>query len=69
MAKTPPNSNKRWTPTEDRELRKLAKGNTPTGLIAHKLGRSEQAIYSHASELGVSLSPPNSSPYTRRKRR
>jgi hypothetical protein len=68
MAKTPPNSNKRWTPQDDASLRRLAKGNTPTGLIAHNLGRSENAIYNRASELDVSLQPPNRSPYTRRKK-
>jgi hypothetical protein len=68
MAKTPPNSNKRWARSDDAALRKLAKGNTPTGLIAYKLGRSENAIYSRASDLNVSLQPPNRPPYTRRKK-
>lgn len=68
MAKTPPNSGKQWTPADEAKLRKLAKGNTPTGLIAHELGRSEGAVYQHASEMDVSLKPTNQSPYNRQKK-
>ncbi len=67
MAKAPPNQGKEWTPADDRKLRELARGNTPTGLIAWELGRSEGAIYDHASEIGVSLKPTNQSPYNRRR--
>ena len=63
MAKTPRNSGKKWTPKDDATLRKLAKQNTPTGLIAHELGRSESAVYQHASEIDVTLKPVNQSPY------
>ena len=55
-----------WTPQHDAALRRLAKHNTPTGLIAHKLGRTEDAVQSHASELDISLKPVNQSPYNRR---
>lgn len=68
MAKKPPNSGKPWTGSDEHRLRDLARGNTPTGLIAHDLGRSEDAVRSHASDLGVSLKPTNQSPYDRRKR-
>lgn len=68
MAKTPKNDGKPWTPPADAQLRKLAKGNTPTGLIAHELGRSKAAVYAHASNLGVSLKPTNQSPYNRQKK-
>jgi hypothetical protein len=68
MAKTPKNQGKPWTPPANAELRKLAKGNTPTGLIAYELGRSKPAVYAQASELGVSLKPTNQSPYNRRKK-
>lgn len=68
MAKTPANSNKRWTQQAERELRKLAKGNTPTPLIAHKLKRSEAGVRGKASEINLSLKPTNKSPYNRRKR-
>jgi len=56
-----------WTPTQERELRSLAKGNTPTGVISLKIGRTEPAIRSKAHDLGVSLKPTNQSPYNRRK--
>jgi hypothetical protein len=68
VKKQSPNHNKPWTPTQDRQLRELARGNTPTGLLAYKLGRTEDAVRAHASDIGLSLQPPNRSPYTRRKR-
>lgn len=52
-----------WTREDDRELRQLVRGNTPTRVIGLKLGRSETAVRSHASRLGVSLRPANQSPY------
>lgn len=68
MPKTPPNSGKPWTSAQDVQLKSEAAGNTPTRVIALHLGRSEAAVQSHASELGVSLKPTNQSPYgTRRK--
>jgi hypothetical protein len=66
MAK-PKNQGKSWTPAQDRELRSLAKVNTPTRVIGLKMGRSEDAIRSGASQKRVSLKPVNQSPYRRRK--
>lgn len=68
MPKTPRHHGQPWTPSQDAKLEKLAKGNTPTGLIANELGRTEDAIYSRASEIDVSLKPLNKSPYSRRKK-
>jgi hypothetical protein len=68
MAKTPKNHGKEWTPANDKTLKELAKGNTPTGLIAYKMGRSEDAIRSRASDKSVSLKPTNQSPYNRQKK-
>ena len=62
------NNGKAWSPADQKELNQLAKGNTPTGIIAMKLGRTEGAVRSKAQSLGVSLSPPNGSPYNRRKK-
>ncbi len=59
----PSNSRKPWTHAEEQKLRELARGNTPTRIIALKLGRSESAIYAKAAELGISLKPTNRSPY------
>lgn len=67
MAKTPPNHRKSWSNQDDKLLKNLAAGNTPTSLIAYKLGRTEDAVRSHASEEGVSLKPTNQKPYNRRK--
>ena len=67
MPKSTRNSGKAWTPVETKSLKALASGNTPTRVIGLKLGRSESAVYSKASEQGVSLSPTNQSPYGTKK--
>ena len=59
----PANQRRPWTPVQVKGLRQLAKGNTPTRVIALKLGRSAETVRSKASEQGVSLKPPNQSPY------
>lgn len=63
--KPPDREGKHWTSKEDQMLKKLAKQDTPTPLIAWELGRTTAAVYNHASEKGVSLEPPN--PRHRRK--
>lgn len=68
MARAPKNSGQAWTPQDVKELRRLAKGNTPTRLIAHELDRSVAAVYAKASTEDISLKPPNQSPYNRRKK-
>jgi hypothetical protein len=67
MAKTPENHRKEWRPSEVRELRKLANENTPTRVMGLKLGRTEDAVRSKASEESISLKPSNQSPYNRRR--
>jgi hypothetical protein len=68
MAKTPKNHGKDWSKSDVSQLQKLAKGNTPTGLTAYKLGRTEDAVRSKASNENISLKPTNQSPYNRRKK-
>jgi hypothetical protein len=68
MAKTPKNHGKDWTKGDVSQLQKLVKGNTPTGLVAYKLGRTEDAVRSKASNENISLKPTNQSPYNRRKK-
>ena len=63
----PSRHNKDWTSSEAHKLRELANQNTPTRVIGLKLGRSEDAVRSKGSELGVSLKPTNQSPYNRQK--
>jgi hypothetical protein len=67
VPKSKRNAGKPWTPTQERQLRALARGNTPTGVMSLKLGRSQDAVRSKASELDVSLKPTNKSPYNRRE--
>ena len=67
MVKKPANQNKAWTNTQESKLRKLAKGNTPTRLIAYKLERTPASIQAKAHELNMSLKPINKSPYNRHK--
>lgn len=66
-SKKPPNSGKPWTTAQDKQLRTLAAQNTPSRIMALKLGRSTAAVYSHASAENISLKPTNQSPYNRRK--
>ena len=53
---TPKNHNKPWSAAE-------AAGNTPTRVMGIHLGRTPDAVQSHAADLGVSLKPTNQSPY------
>jgi len=54
-----------WSAKDVRELKTLAKENTPTGVISLKLGRSPTAVRSKAQREGISLGPTNRSPYNR----
>ena len=66
MAKYTRNTGKPWTTADERSLASLAKQNTPTRVIGLKLGRTEDAVRTKASELCVSLKPTNQSPYNSR---
>lgn len=68
MAKYDRNTGKKWTGSDEKKLKQLAKDNTPTRIIGLKLGRTEDAVRSKASDLGVSLKPTNQSPYNRKKK-
>lgn len=68
MAKTPKNSGTPWTPAQDKQLRTLAAGNTPTRVIALKVERTPAAVATHASDIKVSLKPTNQSPYGTKKK-
>jgi len=67
MAKTPPNHGKAWSKQDIKTLEKLVDQNTPTRVIALKMGRSEDSIYAKASSDDISLKPTNQSPYNRQK--
>ena len=66
MAKYNRNTGKSWTSADVQQLRTLANQNTPTRVIGLKLGRTEDAVRTRASQEGVSLKPTNQSPYGRR---
>ena len=68
MVRQPKNHGKSWTSGDVRQLRQLARENTPTRVMGLKLGRTPDAIQQKASTEGVSLKPTNQSPYNRGKR-
>jgi hypothetical protein len=63
------NMNEPWSRSDVGTLRRLARSNTPTGVISLKMGRTPTAIRSKAQRERISLMPVNRSPYSRRKRR
>lgn len=66
MPKNPIQHRQPWTPAQEKQLEKLAEGNTPTRVIGLKLGRTPAAVQSKATALDISLRPNNQSPYNRR---
>ena len=60
------NKGKRWSAAEIKQLRQLAKENTPTRVIGLQLGRTEGSVYTKASDQNISLKPTNQSPYNRK---
>jgi len=65
--KKPVNAGKYWTSDDIARLRQLARENTPTRVMALKLGRTAEAVRGKATDIGLSLKPTNQSPYNRRK--
>lgn len=63
MVKPPANSGKPWSGTDVAKLRDLAKGNTPTRVIAIKLERTPTAVADKAAVERISLKPTNQRPY------
>lgn len=59
------NKGKAWTPAQNTHLKQLAKGNTPTRVIALKMGRTAGAVQAKAQDLNISLKPVNQKPYNR----
>jgi hypothetical protein len=66
MPQSTRNTGKSWTRAEVSQLKTLARQNTPTRVIGLKLGRTEVAVRSKASNEGISLKPTNQSPFNRR---
>ncbi len=53
----PLNHGKKWTKSEDIQIRRLANAGVSTSEIAKKLGRTEASIRNEASENNISLKP------------
>ena len=68
MAKTPSNHRQPVTPAVVKQVRQLAKENTPTRVIGIKTGRTEAAVRNIAGNNNISLKPTNQSPYNRSKK-
>lgn len=68
MAKRLSNAGKQWTQQDVKQLKQLARENTPTRVIGLKLERTENSVRSKASSEGISLKPTNQSPYGTRKK-
>lgn len=68
MPKYTRNTGKLWTSSEVAKLRNMARENTPGRVIGLKLGRTESAIRTQASENHISLKPTNQSPYGTKKK-
>jgi hypothetical protein len=62
------NAGKQWTSAEEKNLKELAKKNTPTRVIGLILGRPVGGVRVKASEIDLSLKPTNQSPYNRKKK-
>jgi hypothetical protein len=67
MTKSTRNTGKEWTASDVRQLRTLARGNTPTRVIGLKLGRTAAAVLNRASAEGISLRPWNQPPHGKKK--
>lgn len=69
MPRTPTNHRKAWKKSDVKKLEGLARQNTPTRIIALKLGRTPAAVQQKASGERISLKPTNQSPYNRQTKR
>jgi hypothetical protein len=70
MAKVPPKQGEPWTRADVALLRKEAKQNTPTRILALHLGRTVAAVQGKAGAIKLSLKPTNQRPYgTAKKKR
>lgn len=64
-----PNARHAWTDGELRQLRSLIAERMPVRAIADRLGRSEYAVRSKASQMHISLRPPEGAEHAPRNPR
>lgn len=60
---------RRWTASDDRELRRLVEKNTPDVVASMMLGRTVDSIRYRMKSLGLSRRKRNLRPYSARARR
>ena len=63
----PHNEGKPWSQRDLDDLLRMIRENTPTRIIALKLGRTDASVYSKAQQISASLKPTNQSPYGTRR--
>jgi len=66
MTKSPPKNGNPWSDADVKQLKQLAKENTPTRVIALKAGRTPGAVQPKALDISAPLNPTNPGPYNRR---
>jgi hypothetical protein len=64
MAKMPGSHRESWSKQDVAKLKKMA-ARRPAGIIAYELDRTVAAIRNKARAEGISMSPPERSPYGR----
>ena len=64
MAKSPASHRESWSKDDVAKLKKMA-ARRPAGIIAYELDRTVAAIRNKARAEGISMSPPERSPYGR----
>jgi hypothetical protein len=68
MAKTPKNHGQPWTSSDNQQLKKLIRENTPTRVTGLKLERTPEAVHGHANRIGLSTKPVNQRPNKGRRK-
>lgn len=68
MAKTPKKHGQPWTRSDDQQLKKLIRENTPTRVMGLKLERTPEAVQGHANKIGLSTKPVNQRPNKGRRK-
>jgi len=67
-SKNPAKSSKPWKPGDPLRLDKAIKQNTPSGPLADKLDRADDALFSPVKNVSRSVTPTNHKPFNRQKK-
>ena len=55
MARKLAKAGQQWSKQDDKKIQQLVRQNVPTMKIAAQLGRTPEAVRSHAGKVGISL--------------